>query len=152
VTHSDYRLLEQTELFQVDPHPVQSAVLDHWYEREHALRNEWVRLRAQMFGRDPKPDLRDIPPDPEAAQIARELVPMPPRQAEARLLTVRWRWLEELEAAHYFDVERLIIYLLKLRLMEREAEFDKQRSRRLIDHYQTQVGRLTREALEEIVT
>ena len=48
-----------------------------------------------------------------------------PLAAEGVLDRARWSWLEELESGHYFDGERLALYLLKLRILERRARFVK---------------------------
>jgi len=39
-------------------------------------------------------------------------------------MRARWSFLEELEVRHAFDVERLVVYSLKLRLLERRALLD----------------------------
>ena len=39
----------------------------------------------------------------------------------------KWAYLERLEAGHYFDLETLAAYALKLRILERKALFEAER-------------------------
>ncbi|MBN2120263.1 MAG: DUF2764 family protein [Candidatus Omnitrophica bacterium] len=53
-----------------------------------------------------------------------------PLEAETRLLHWRWKFIEEKEEGHYFDLTFLIIYLLKLQILERLFTFDKEKGRK----------------------
>lgn len=56
-----------------------------------------------------------------------------PLQIEQKLLFMRWGFLEEKEKEHYFDLEFLVVYLLKLQILERLFTFDKERGRKVFD-------------------
>ncbi len=47
-----------------------------------------------------------------------------PLDVEVRLLRWRWDFLEEEERDHHFDLELVILYYLKLQLLERLRRFD----------------------------
>ena len=52
-----------------------------------------------------------------------------PLEIERRLLHLRWNFLEEQEIGHFFDLHFLIIYYLKLQLLQRLFSFDKQKGK-----------------------
>ncbi len=54
--------------------------------------------------------------------ILREETPL---LMEEKLERARWSFLEEKETEHFFDVNWLIVYFLKIKIMERMAQFDK---------------------------
>jgi hypothetical protein len=124
------QLLAETDLFQSSSCPTRLRVLNVWFEREHLLRNELARLRAQRLGWDVTPHLRTAGRNDELKMVAaRILENESPRAAEDELDRARWRFLDGLEFGHYFDLESLALYWLKLRLLERRAVFDKERGR-----------------------
>ena len=49
-----------------------------------------------------------------------------PLQAEINLLLLRWKFIENLESGHYFDLRFLICYYLKLQIVERLQKFNKE--------------------------
>ncbi len=56
-----------------------------------------------------------------------------PLQAEINLARLRWSMLDQLEAGHYFDLEFLIAFYLKLQILERLSVFDKQKGTEMFD-------------------
>ena len=56
-----------------------------------------------------------------------------PLEIEVKLLLRRWKFIEELEAEHYFDLEFLILYYLKLQILERLSRFDKEKGTLIFD-------------------
>jgi Protein of unknown function (DUF2764) len=124
------RLLAAIDLFQSSASPTRLRILNVWFERERALRNELARLRAQRLGWDLAPPQRSVRRDAELTAVAvRILEHESPRAAEDELDRARWTFLESLEFGHYFDLETLALYGLKLRLLERRAVFNKERGR-----------------------
>ncbi|HOX12323.1 MAG TPA: DUF2764 family protein [Spirochaetia bacterium] len=105
-----------------------SRVLSSFRTWDKALRNELARLRAHKLGRAPEKFLR--PGDPEwdgirAAQAAAQCED--PLEGELIIEREKWAYLERLEAGHYFDLEALAAYALKLRILERKARFEAER-------------------------
>jgi hypothetical protein len=122
------QLLAETGLCQPSASLTRLQVLNVWFEREHALRNELARLRAQRLGWAVTPHLRSAGRDADlAAAAARILQNDSPRSAEDELDLARWTFLDGLAFGHYFDLESLALYSLKLRLLERRAVFNKER-------------------------
>jgi hypothetical protein len=50
-----------------------------------------------------------------------------PLEAEIMLDRARWEYLENLEAGHYFDLGKLIIYYLQLQLLQRRSRLIKEK-------------------------
>jgi hypothetical protein len=63
-------------------------------------------------------------------EIAREAFAAPaPLDAELILNKARWEYLEMLEAGHYFDLGKLIIYFLRLQILQRKAQINTEKGK-----------------------
>jgi hypothetical protein len=141
------RLLAETDLFQSPASPARLGVLNIWFEREHLLRNELARLRAQRLGWDVTLHLRSTGRDADLAVVAERILGNEsPRAAEDKLDRARWTFLDGLEFGHYFDLESLALYWLKLRLLERRAVFNKERGREKLRAFVALPHEMTRQA------
>ncbi len=96
-------------------------VLKQWFSFETALRNEFVKIRASYRHIDPAPYLRaDGYTGVSLFHAAMSAHRNPSLlDSERALDQERWNFLEELERGHYFDLDFLIVYALKLLLLER---------------------------------
>jgi hypothetical protein len=104
-------------------------------------------MRAQRMGTDPARHLRAETIDPEAARAARMAMETEsPREADELLDRARWRWLNEFEALHFFDLERLVIHALKLQLLERRWQFNKEAGRKALSGYRAAAVEAGRQA------
>ena len=56
-----------------------------------------------------------------------------PLEIERKLLFLRWNFLEEQEVGHFFDLEFLIIYYLKLQILERLISFNKEKGKERLE-------------------
>jgi len=91
-------------------------VLRAWKEFDFALRTELASARRVIkHGSNEKPGLM-------AKRALDEATPLLMEQALAR---IRWSRLDELEAGNFFDVNFLVLYFLKLQIIERLKLFDK---------------------------
>ncbi len=95
--------------------------LQKWQAFDTTLRNELAKIRASRRHIDPAKYLRnDGFAEPSIVNIAASAHRNPsPLAAEKMLDEARWRFLDELSAGHYFDIDILIIYALKLLILER---------------------------------
>jgi len=95
--------------------------LRRWSVFDTALRNELVRIRASRRHSDPFRYLRqDGYTEPWIAHMATNAHRNPSiLDAEKALDQERWRLLDELECGHYFDLDFLLVYGLKLLILER---------------------------------
>lgn len=96
-------------------------VLKKWFSFETALRNEFVKIRASHRHIDPAPYLRqDGYSGPSLFHVVMSAHRNPSLlDSERALDQERWNFLEELERGHYFDLDFLIVYALKLLILER---------------------------------
>ena len=128
---SDYSSLIHTRLYIEADYQPRTPVQKWWYTQELALRNALVRVRAAALNRDPEENIRrssageDLGDDPAVIGVVREAYSQEsPLRQEERLLQYRRRLLEEVSVGHFFDLDALVIYYLKLKVLERRASFD----------------------------
>ena len=114
---------------ELEPGPV---VVTKWQRFERGLRNELVKVRAAKLGTDAAEHIRtdeagsDDTDQTGLTDAAREAFgEESPLSGEDLLARVRWEFLNELEVGHFFDVDRLVIYYLKLQLLARERLFNR---------------------------
>jgi len=58
-----------------------------------------------------------------------------PLEIEKRLMRAQWDFLEEQEIGHFFDLDFLIIYYLKLQILERMFSFNKEKGQQNLEAY-----------------
>ncbi|OIO79485.1 MAG: hypothetical protein COW11_02735 [Candidatus Omnitrophica bacterium CG12_big_fil_rev_8_21_14_0_65_43_15] len=97
-----------------------------WLEFDTGLRNELVKIRAAKKHLDPAKYLRGTAFAASEAVHAAAIASRNPSalDAERALDAARWHFLDELSMGHYFDLNFLIIYALKLGILERWARVD----------------------------
>lgn len=100
---------------------LKNTTIEKWLEFDTALRNELVKIRAQMRKIEPEKFLRpEVIFNPAISHIVMAAYRNPAiLEAEEILDEARWEALDELSFAHYFDIDFLIIYAYKLKILER---------------------------------
>lgn len=105
-------------------------ILAAWEAFERGVRNALVRLRTATRGGDPAQFIRldaaghEDSDAVEIADAAREAFNHDsPLSGEDILNRARWSRLDDLEAGHYFDLDRIIVYYLKLQILARRRLF-----------------------------
>lgn len=128
IPEEDFRLLQGASEAR---HPA----LEKWLEFDATLRNELVKIRAGRKKIDPAKYLRPCGlTDPSIAHIALNAYRNPSLlEGEEMLDQARWRYLEELCAGHYFDLDLLIAYAQKLLIMERRQRISSADSQALLE-------------------
>ena len=126
-SRKDMRCIEDIHLDPAGENRSVHNLARKWMTWETNLRNELVRFRAKDHGKDQERFLKEESAFyTEISDIVREAYSQEsPLQAEEVLNQARWRRLEELEVGHHFDLEKLMVYHLKLQLNERKALFTK---------------------------
>jgi len=122
IPEKDYTILSSLPLAQEKaPEEVGQATIKQWLRFDTTLRNELVKLRATRKHIDASQYLRhDGYAAGELAHIALAAVRNSSIADGERFLDQeRWRALDELSFGHFFDLDALIIYAYKLRLLER---------------------------------
>ena len=109
--------------------------LKQWVGFEIALRNELVRARSARKKVDPLKFLR-LPDSPQAEISHLALAAYRSSsilEGEKILDLGRWNFLENLSQGHYFDFDYLLIYMLKLKILERWDKIQSSDKETLLD-------------------
>lgn len=106
-----------------------------WWQWETALGNALAAARAARLGRDATPCLRgtEIAESYVRAAVQEAVKFDDALKAELTIDQLRWQFYEELAAAHSFDFEAALSYVLRLGLLERWARFDVARGRHVFE-------------------
>lgn len=121
----DYQVLLSAVIVPVQKsaHPA----IAMWQNWERTLRNELAVLRSQKTGIDYEIYLREGETTTGVSDAVREAGNAAnPQIAEDILDSARWRFLDEIEGAHNFDLTKLIVYYLKLQIAERKMMMNQQ--------------------------
>lgn len=125
LTGKDFKILQNTHISPISKKKPSCTSLDKWQAWEKSLRNELVKLRARNLGKDPRPYLREVPFFTEIHSITQEAFNEESLlTAEDILFIARWQKLSELEAGHFFDIDKIVIYYLKLQLLQGKNLFN----------------------------
>lgn len=97
------------------------GILREWKNFDLALRNEIAKTRAIKKRKDSVQYIRgESYLDPYIAAFIHWAVGQDsPLEAERALDRLRWDKLEESGKSHYFDIDFIVIYALKLQILER---------------------------------
>ncbi len=118
---ADYLVLCSASYGALDKEVSGSEVLEKWRNWEKTLRNELVKLRAAERGVNADAFLKETKSFHALADIAKAAYQEDsPLQSEEILNRARWSYLDELEVGHFFDLEKLVIYYVRLQLLERK--------------------------------
>ena len=101
-----------------------SFLLKSYKEFEKGLRQSLVLIRRPQEARSGEQIEEEVK---EATSLKS------PLEVEKRLLYMRWKFLEGLSFGHYFDLEFLRAYYLKLQMLERLFTFDKSKGTVVFD-------------------
>lgn len=133
--------------------PEGSPALTGWLSHERGLRNALVKLRAPNRGADAEAQMRrdengnDGTSADSITELAREAhASETPLGAETALNQARWRFLEDLETGHFFDLDRVVLYYIKLQIIARRALFDRRRGE---ERYSAVTKRIMQEYYQE---
>ena len=120
----DLALLSKIDLNDFHPSQDDPPVLGAWKEFDLQLRTDLAVARGQK-----QSAYNEKPPSSVSSILSQEN----PLLMERELLRIRWSLLDELESGNYFDLNVLILYYLKLQILERLATFDKEKGQKRLD-------------------
>lgn len=127
----DHALLVRISLDALELLPGDPVAWRDYASWETALRDELAVQRGQRLGLDPEPFLRPAPFVAGLTAVAREALGAgTPREVEAALDRRRWSRLDEIETGTQFSLGRLVVYRLKLLLLERRQRFQPEAGRK----------------------
>jgi hypothetical protein len=117
LTGTDLAALDHADLDRTVAAPGTPALIRAYVEFENELRTDIAAYRKSVrSGQDYKP--RNLP-----ASVIKEGDPL---EVERKLLKLRWDRLGELETGHFFDIEFILIYYLKLQILRRLFTFNQE--------------------------
>ncbi len=131
----DFDIIERTKIIPAQDASDKAKTLREWKIFDITLRNEIVKFRASKKSKDPAKYIRaDNYSDAFLISFAHWLTSQDdPLQAELALDRARWQKLEDLEKSHYFDIDYLIVYALKLQLLERWQRINSKPAREALE-------------------
>lgn len=98
-----------------------NSFVKSWYKYEKIIRNSSVKNRAVKLNKDPLPYLK--PEDKIYTDIERKVQDAfsaaNPLEKEMALDRLRWEMIGFLEEGHFFDLEKLCAYKLRLLICEK---------------------------------
>lgn len=101
-----------------------SGLLTRYFQWDASVRNELVRLRSQRLQKPADRHVKPGTPEWEGFKTAQAaFLADDPLQGELLIERDRWAFIEILAANHYFDMEYLVAYALKLQALERRQRF-----------------------------
>ncbi len=122
-----------------------------WVRWETCFRNALARRRAARLGIEPERWLR--PEEDAWPHLVRQVEEImgadtDPWTRQTRLDRLRWRRLDELEAGHYFDFDALVVYKLRILLLEQRSRYSQEAGEKA---FATLLDRVCREAAQKRV-
>ena len=136
---TDFKMLRSVDLFEIEQGKAPFDIIRSFYCWESGVRNALVRLRAERFGFNPEEFLRCEIFDHSQMLLAEEAFNADsPLMAEDILNKARWEYLDELEFGYYFDIEILVIFFIKLQILERISLFDAVKGQEKLNAFVTQ--------------
>ncbi len=101
------------------------SLLAHYYRWERALRNELVRLRAQRLHKSADQYLKPGDVEWDALRVAQAAFASDnPLEGEMLIERERWTLIDRLATNHFFDMDYLAAYALKLQSLARRHRFE----------------------------
>ena len=118
MTSQDYELMLTAK---IEPEGKSDHIaINMWRNWERTLRNELAVARSQKTGIEYEKYLREGDSTTGVSDAVRDAMNAAnPKIGEDILDNARWRFLDEIEGTHTFDLTKLIVYYLKLQLLER---------------------------------
>ena len=137
LSSDDYARIE-TVLFE-DPHKLQLThdVFGRWIAFNRKFRNELALARAVRLKKDPQKHVRGERAVESFVQetIAQAMKVGNPFEAERILDSARWRYLDELEQGRFFHFDNVLIFALKLQILERYQTFKSPKGQEIFEEY-----------------
>ena len=140
LSDDDANLLKNVTLDNYSAFPP-NPTFKKWQHFEIELRNQLTILRARKLGLNPDQFLRSNKKHLHFSPKVQELFDQQsPVKTEKMLFELRWSYLNRMDSAFYFSLDNLIIYYLKLQLLEQWSRFNREQGKEVLDH-ELRIGR-----------
>lgn len=140
LTDADQRVMESVKVEPETEGAWHPLLLRFWHW-EIGLRNELARQRAELLGREAQIRLNDMGSDCTAIAGLRDslkgiMQSESPLKVDEELDRLRWQYLDEIAAGQYFNLQQLIVYYLRLQILQRRQSLTSDSGREIYqDHY-----------------
>ena len=126
LSRSDFEIMSQITLDLDDKPKKGNPILKSWGSLNRNLKNEIAKFRARRVGKNPADYIRgeEINEDVFSHVIEEASKAQDPLTAEKILDRFRWQHLDEISWNQYFNLEFLIVYALKLKILERYKQIE----------------------------
>jgi hypothetical protein len=123
---NDSRLIDELLTQDVYQTGSPSMIFNRWAAFFLAFKNELAWFRAQNAGKDPLNFIRgDRAPQAAFVDVLQQAQKAEnPLEGQKVIDRFLWNFLDELEIGHDFDLGKILIYGLKLKILERYARID----------------------------
>ncbi len=126
LTINDLDIIEKCKLNNFNFNKKDNLTFSKWQLWEINLRNELLKLRAQKKGVQTDKYFVSCENIIEVNDIAKNAFNQAsPIDAENMLDNERWDLLDSMEVGNYFNIDKLVLYSLKLQLLEKKAAYNK---------------------------
>ncbi|MCK5083090.1 MAG: DUF2764 family protein [Candidatus Omnitrophica bacterium] len=134
----DRELVEQL-LTGDEPVETDNAAALAWIAFDRNFRNEIAWFRAQRAHKNPQKSVHGVKEDePWLREAVHEASRMPDLLEAERLLDrTAWQFLDDLAGGHYYDLEFLICYGLKLKILEKHHQYKSSKGNEVFDGIKT---------------
>ena len=120
----DLKILQGVNIDSMDLDIKDFFVVKKWKEFNKDLKEDLAKVRAS------KKSLVGEKVSSRYREIFEENTPL---LMEKRMERIRWDFIEQSESWYGFDINRLVLYLLKLQILERLAGFNKENGEKMFD-------------------
>jgi uncharacterized protein DUF2764 len=120
----DLVVLKQADLKDFDAAAQDAVLIQKYKEFEYELRRE---LKSFREARKKQSEYK-LP-----AELAGVLSEGNPLEKECGLCRLRWKFIEDQEFGHYFDLEFLALYFYKIQILEKMVSFDKEEGQKVFN-------------------
>ena len=119
ISRGDWEILREVKFYSSSDRKTGNATYDSWTSAEQSLRAELAKLRAAKKGHETESYNRYGAFSQNILDAARKAFnENSPLEAETLVLQTLWALLDELEAGHLFDLDKLIAYYLRMQILE----------------------------------
>jgi len=125
LTQEDLKRLSEANIHELTIFPKDLETLKLWKTFDNELRKEIATIRKRSLSQEEKES------QPGFREIFGQANPL---LMERSLERKRWDFLNGIEIDYHFDINILIIYFLKLQIIERLASFDKKKGMEIFEN------------------
>ncbi len=127
----DFNILKKVNIDDIYIRDNDSGIIKEYKSFEYSLRDSIVKFREGSSESIVDEVLKDI------------LADIDPLKIELGIFHLRWSFIDGIESCHNFDLERVVLYFYRLQILDKIAQFNKERGEKLFN----EISNISYEAL-----